>query len=232
MLKLFRTVLFCLCVLCSVCVTARAQVVISEILAENEAASAATGLFDEDKERSDWIEIYNAGASDVDLSGWSLTDDPAVLGKWKFPATNIVANSYVVVFASAKNRSVAGKQLHTSFKLSAGGEYLALVQPDGQTVAFQFAPEFPQQNPNISYGLAAGSLTELRYFATPTPNAPNAAGNSDVSEEPIFLTAAGPYTNSVTVTLRAPQPDAVIRYTLSTNIPSETSPAYSAPLIF
>src|SRR5678815_671514 len=126
MVKFFRTVSFCLLAALFLPVSNRAQVVISEILAENEAASAATGLLDEDKERSDWIEIFNAGASDVNLAGWSLTDDPAVLGKWKFPATNIVANGYVVVFASGKNRAVAGKQLHTGFKLSAGGEYLAL----------------------------------------------------------------------------------------------------------
>jgi hypothetical protein len=230
MQKLFRTLSFCLFAGLFLPVTSRAQVVISEILAENEAASAATGLFDEDKERSDWIEIFNAGATDVNLAGWSLTDDPAVLGKWKFPATNIVANGYLVVFASGKNRAVAGKPLHTGFKLSAGGEYLALVRPDGETIAFQFAPEFPQQNPNMSYGLAGGSLTDLRYFTTPTPNAANGAGQADVSVEPIFLTAGGPYTNSVTISLQASQAGSVIRYTLNGTVPSETSTAYSAPL--
>src|ERR1051325_292920 len=108
MVKFVRALLFCLCTaFVFPSASVRAQVVISEILADNEAATSATGLFDEDKERSDWIEIYNAGASAVDLTGWSLTDDPEDLGKWKFPATNIVANGYIVVFASAKNRALA-----------------------------------------------------------------------------------------------------------------------------
>lgn len=233
MLNPLRAVFLCLCAAVFFpTASVRGQVVISEILAENEAATAATGLFDEDKERSDWIEIFNAGAADVNLAGWSLTDDPAVLGKWTFPATNIVANGYVVVFASGKNRAVAGKPLHTSFKMSAGGEYLALVKPDGRTIAFQFAPEFPQQNPNVSYGLAAGSLSELRYFATPTPNAVNGAGASDVSPEPVFLTPSGPYTNSVTVSLQSPAVDAVIRYTVNGTDPTAASAAYVTPLTF
>src|SRR6185436_8967157 len=81
-------------------------------------------------------------------------------------------------------------------------------------------------------GLAAGSLTELRYFTTPTPNAANGAGQVDVSGEPIFLTASGPYTSSVTVSLQAPQVGAVIRYTLNGTAPSESSTVYAAPLNF
>ncbi len=226
MLKHFRTLLLCLCAaLFFTC--AQAQVVINEILAEN-----ATGLQDEDKERSDWIEIYNAGAAAVNLAGWSLTDEPDVLAKWKFPSTNIAGNGYVLVFASGKNRAVAGKQLHTSFKLSSGGEYLALVKPDGQTIASEFAPEFPQQNPNISYGLAGGSLTDLRFFATPSPNAANAAGASDLSAEPVFLVPGGAYGNSVTIQLAATQPGAVIRYTTTTNEPTAASTIYTSPLTF
>jgi hypothetical protein len=233
MVKFRCPLLFCLCaVLFFHSRNLRAQVVISEILAENEAASASAGLLDEDKERSDWIEIYNTGAVTVDLSGWFLTDDPDVLGKWKFPATNIISKSFVVVFASGKDRAIAGRQLHASFKLSAGGEYLALVKPDGKTISHQFAPEFPQQNPNVSYGLAAGSLTSLRYFSTPTPNGPNSAGQPDVSDEPIFSLPGGPYVNSVTVGLSSPQPDAVIRYTLNGTEPTSTSTVYLAPLTF
>ena len=47
----------------------------------------------------------------------------------------------------------AGGNLHADFRLSADGEYLALVQPDG-TVAHQYVPEYPQQYTDVSYGLA------------------------------------------------------------------------------
>ena len=46
---------------------------------------------------------------------------------------------------------MAGEELHTNFRLSASGDYLALVRPDG-TVASEFTPDYPPQEANISYG--------------------------------------------------------------------------------
>ena len=51
--------------------------------------------------------------------------------------------------------AVAGEELHTNFKLSAGGEYLGLIGSDGHTAQFEFSPAFPVQTANISYGLAS-----------------------------------------------------------------------------
>ncbi len=125
----------------------RAAVVITEFLANNGG-----GLRDEDLESPDWIEIYNSGPGAVNLGGWRLTDDAGDLAKWTFPATNLPAGGYIVVFASGKNRAIAGAPLHANFQLSNNGEYLALIEPGG-AVAHQFAPTFPEQRQNISYGL-------------------------------------------------------------------------------
>jgi len=64
-----------------------------------------------------WIEIYNSGLTRVNLDGWYLTDDSASPTKWRFPATDLFPRSYLMVFASGKNRSVSGAELHTNFKL-------------------------------------------------------------------------------------------------------------------
>ena len=56
-----------------------------------------------------------------------------------------------------KDRAVAGSQLHTNFALAADGEYLALVEPNGETVASEIAPEFPPQYEDVSYGNSASS---------------------------------------------------------------------------
>jgi hypothetical protein len=120
---------------------------ITEFMAANRGA-----LLDEDGDSSDWIEIFNPAATSASLAGWYLTDDADNLKKWQFPATNLPPNSFLIVFASGKNRALPGRELHTSFNLSASGEYLALVMPDGVTVASEFAPAFPQQYENISYG--------------------------------------------------------------------------------
>jgi hypothetical protein len=104
------------------------SVVISEFMASNN-----TTLADEDGEYSDWIELYNASADTVNLGGWYLTDIATNLTHWKFPSTNLGPSCFLVVFASNKNRRVAGTPLHTNFKLGGSGEYLALVMPDGRS---------------------------------------------------------------------------------------------------
>lgn len=123
------------------------SVVISEFMARNTST-----LPDEDGQFSDWIELHNSGAAPVNLDGWYLTDTTNNLTRWRIPATNIAANSYLVIFASGKNRAVPGARLHTDFNLSGNGEYLGLVRPDGVTIASEFAPLFPEQFDNISYG--------------------------------------------------------------------------------
>jgi hypothetical protein len=57
--------------------------------------------------------------------------------------------------------------LHTNFKLSADGEYLALFGPDG-SAATEISPQFPPQFPDVSYGIGM-------QFTTTTLIATNAA---------------------------------------------------------
>ncbi len=128
----------------------RAQVVISEFMASNGSI-----LPDEDGDYPDWVELHNAGPEAVALSGWTLTDDPAQPKQWTFPATNLAAGRYLVVFASGKNRRVPGAPLHTGFRLGVNGDYLALLNPEG-VVNFAFAPAYPPQATDVSYGLDPG----------------------------------------------------------------------------
>lgn len=127
-----------------------ADVYISEFLASNSG-----GLEDGDGDSPDWIELYNAGTSSADLSGHYLTDDSADLTKWAFPAgTTIAPKATLIVFASDKGSEGPIGELHTNWKLSTDGEYLGLIEPDAQTVIHEYAPTFPPQTTNISYGLS------------------------------------------------------------------------------
>ena len=126
---------------------AEGPVVLNEIMAKNTAV-----LADEDHDYPDWIELYNPTTAAVNLEGWQLSNSAKNGSRWTFPATNIAARGYLVVFASGKNRAVAGCPLHTDFQLGAQGEYLALFQPDGVTLADELAPAYPEQYENISYG--------------------------------------------------------------------------------
>lgn len=151
---LFRRPFWLLCV-CSWSLVAPAQVVISEFVADNKST-----LADEDGAFSDWIELYNTGTSTLNLSGWSLTDDPTRQSRWQMPATNLTARGFMVVFASGKNRAVPGATLHADFSLKAGGEYLALLRPNG-SIATEFSPTFPTQFPDVSYGMAQDVTTNI-----------------------------------------------------------------------
>ena len=124
----------------------------SDLMISEFMASNTRTLADEDGSYEDWIEIYNKSTNTVDLNGWYLTDSRNDLTKWRFPSTNISAGSYIIVFASGKDRRIPGARLHTNFKLSNSGEYLALVEPDGRTIATEFSPAFPKQFADVSYG--------------------------------------------------------------------------------
>ncbi|MBN2505905.1 MAG: lamin tail domain-containing protein [Verrucomicrobia bacterium] len=128
---------------------ANAALRISEFMAENDGF-----LRDADGDTPDWIELHNEGAAPASLAGWHLTDDPANPAKWTFPAITLEPDAYLVVFASGKDRAAAGAELHTNFQLDNQGDYLALVEPDGVTVAQAFAPAFPPQRSNVSFGAA------------------------------------------------------------------------------
>ncbi|KKK81163.1 hypothetical protein LCGC14_2816240, partial [marine sediment metagenome] len=58
-----------------------------------------------------------------------------------------------------KDRSDPAGQLHANFRLEGDGEYLALVRPDGTTVEHAYAPAYPQQVADISYGVIESSST-------------------------------------------------------------------------
>ncbi|MDA1272863.1 MAG: lamin tail domain-containing protein [Verrucomicrobia bacterium] len=210
-------------VLLSIAPLVHGQLVVSEFMANNHS-----GLKDEDGDYSDWIEILNPTASVIDLGGWFLTDDPLDLAKWKFPRLPLSPRSYLVVYASEKNRVVSNSALHTNFRLDAKGEYLSLVKPDGVTVAFEYAPKFPIQEPNISYGESNASRY---YFASPTPGRANGTGILGFSEKVKFSHSRGFFDSPFDLTLSTVKPGSTIRYTTNGEPPTDTTGnLYSGPI--
>ena len=88
----------------------------------NEVVSSNTrSLVDEALGTPDWIELYNASASPIDLTGYGLTDNPKAPHKWTFPSVTIPAGGYLIVYATK-----ADGALCTGFGLSRGGDSLCL----------------------------------------------------------------------------------------------------------
>lgn len=94
------------------------QVYINEVLASNDKTNE-DDLF---LKSSDWIELYNASAEDIDLSNYFLTNDIQSPQMWRFPKKTIIkSHSFIMVWADGKE-----VRLHTNFKLKAEQSFLAL----------------------------------------------------------------------------------------------------------
>ncbi|MCD6339930.1 MAG: lamin tail domain-containing protein [Verrucomicrobia bacterium] len=200
-----------------------AQVIISEFLAVNDH-----GIRDDDGNRSDWIELCNLGPEPANLQGWFLTDDASDLTKWRLPAVQLGVGQYLLVWASGKDRRDPNRPLHANFKLSAGGEYLALTEPRTNVVS-AFAPAYPPQRPDISYGRDPVDPSVEGFFPTPTPGKPNAVGGEGFAPDPVFSLPGGVYTNQ-TLIVQISAPSGEIHYTLDGTVPTQDSPRYTDAL--
>lgn len=189
--------------LCTIRSFSAESLIISEFMAVN-----SHGLQDEDKAFSDWIEIQNTGSTAISLKGLFITDNPLNQAKWKFPDVTLGAGKFLIVFASEKNRADPSKTLHTNFKLSGSGEFLALVSSDGKTILSSFSPQFPPQEEDVSYGFYKW---EAVYFDQPTPGSANVQSNK--VQIPVFSKSRGYYSAPFDVTLQSADADAKIYYT-------------------
>jgi len=152
--------------------------VISEFLASNRSRPPLEegDLLDEDGASSDWIEIYNPTDIPIDIGGWYLTNSDSNLAEWQFPAgVTLESGEFLVVFASNKNRRDPNNPLHTNFELDRDPMYLALVGRDGFSVVHAYSPEYPDQLPDVSYGLAQGATKLLGEGGTARYHVPTSA---------------------------------------------------------
>jgi hypothetical protein len=194
---------------------------ITEFMASNKKT-----LLDEDGDSSDWIEIYNGTASAVNLAGWFLTTEATNLHQWGFPDCALASGDYLVAFASSKNRAFVTGELHTNFKLPAAGGFLALVDPQTNLVS-AYAPAYPPQQTDISYGVDPILLDDIGYFTTPTPGDPNNPVGPGFTAEPVFSQAGGTFVGSFPLSVRTGTANALIRFTLDGTVPTDVSPILS-----
>lgn len=196
---------------------------ISEFMAENKDT-----LDDEDGDASDWIELHNPNSFAIDLLGLRLRDG---LDQWDFPAGSLIeASGYRVVFASAKNRTNPAAPLHTTFALNKTGEYLALLRVSDGSALTEFAPAYPVQGQDRSYG-HWGDPPTLGYFGSPlsqpTPGAANAApgamGFLDDTDAAVFTAGRGYFAEPVNEVITAHTPGASLIYTTNGSTPSATN---------
>lgn len=210
----------CLVLLLLYSINSVAQVFINEILASNSMVNAdpASG------EYSDWVELYNAGNTAINLDGYYLTDNLNEPGKWQITGNaSVPARGFLLIWCDD-----LGSGLHSNFKLSASGEELALFDPSLKLVdSLTFGAQFS----NISYARYPDGAGAWRYYTRPSP----ASANGDtgfagqVDNVPEFLQRGGMYTSPLSVELFTDL-GGTIRYTLDGSEPTEESPEYTGPI--
>jgi hypothetical protein len=197
------------------------KILITEFMAINNNT-----LADEDGDYPDWIELHNPGTSVINLGGWYLSDNPDNLDKWEFPGIAIDPGAYLIVYASDKDRRDPGKNLHTNFKISGSGEYLAIIEPGGVTISHSYGPLFPAQRADVSYGIFSGQNT---YMTEPTPGSTNTLGAYILS--PVFSMQRGFYEDPFQVELQVTDPSLEIYYTTDGTRPDKSKGTlYTSPI--
>ncbi len=214
-----------------------APIRISEILAANSASLgtrvryASTDAFSGSSTTPDWIELENLTSSSVNLGGMSLTDDPNLPAKWKFPAdTFLPGNARIIVYASELNvldpALDENGRFHTNFSLARSGGYLSIRLPDGQEI--DALVDYPEQRTDVSYGRYR---ERLQYFTTPTPLAENSSpGIGEAVADTQFSIDRGFFRDPFSVQITSATPGVVLVYTTNGSDPTLSNGTRVEPL--
>ncbi|MCP4583427.1 MAG: hypothetical protein GY839_17600 [candidate division Zixibacteria bacterium] len=143
-------------------------------------ASNSSIIQDPQGEYEDWIEIYNAGATSIDLGGMYLTDDLSDPTQWMFPDTSIEAGGHVIVWADEDGTDPG---LHANFKLGASGEQVGLFETDENGNVPIDTLSFGEQSTDISFGRCPDGSASWMFFTSPTPG----TVNSCCGEPPVLF---------------------------------------------
>ncbi|MBN2507227.1 MAG: lamin tail domain-containing protein, partial [Verrucomicrobia bacterium] len=124
----------------------------------------------------DTLELWNAGADPVDLSGWYLTDDPTYPWKFRIPARPALAPGEFAVFDEDQFNPAPGTG--TGFSLSALGDdaYVFSADASGQLTGYSHGFTFGGARDGVSFGRHLNSVGDEQFPAqiARTPGTANA----------------------------------------------------------
>ena len=192
---------------------------ITEVMSTNDRY-----LIQSDGQYYDWVELTNISGQSIDLSAYTLSDDPDHLDAFQLPQRTLKPGEQIVILCSARN-DLAGDYIHAPFTLSAEECWVYVTDQNGN-----FSDYLRISQPPV--GCSAGRLadnTGTYYFTQPTPGRPNGDGLALIAAAPSVLTPAGVYNNANTLSV-ALEGSGTVHYTLDGSIPTQESPIYTEPL--
>lgn len=224
---LMRNITLCILMLVLGFSNLSAQVVINEYSASN-----LESFVDNFGKTEDWIELYNGTSTDIDISGWHLSDKEDKPGKWAIPEGTIIpANGHLVFLCSGRDGKF-NNEYHTNFKLTQtkGSDIVLLSDPDENVIEM-----FPLDLTLVEHSrcrLVDGSSV-WKVGVAPTFGSSNngAPMINAYTATPSASLEGGFYSGPQAVTLTNNEPNSVLRYTLDGTNPTEDSPEYVSPLL-
>jgi hypothetical protein len=194
---------------------ANTKLFINEFMASNSSTYAT-----EQGEYEDWIELYNGEDTAIDLANYYITDNLSNLTKHRFNAPKgsliIPAKGFLIIWADG-NTSLGFN--HAGFSLSADGESVALVAPDGTSILDQFT--FSAQKPDYSMGRTNDGGETWAYLKPASPKSSNvgATAYQGILSPPVFDVKGGVFASPIEVKIGTNEMGAQIIYTLDGSIP-------------
>lgn len=153
-------------------------------------ASNATTICDSFGSYSDWIELYNSTDTDMDISGFGISDNLSQPMKYRFPdGTKIAARGYLVVFCSG-NEGMQNGELHAPFGLRSYGEDVVIANRAGRIID---SYSFKNQETDVSMARIPDGTGELQSNSQPSPGYPNTGAGYSAFDAANRLPLGGVY---------------------------------------
>jgi len=175
----------------------------------------------------DWVELRNISENPLDLTGWSISDDPGAPGMHMLSARTLQPGETAIVILSPEPDITMPGYEQALFSLDAREDQLILFDADGNIADFVRLKEIPL---DCSYG-RSDETGGFYYITEPSPLNPNNAGYRLISAEPESSYVPGVYSQEdpFTVTLTSP---GTIYYTTDGSEPTTESAVYESSLQF
>jgi len=193
------------------------QITINEVICKDEVSPYFT---DEEGDGTDWVEIYNAGSTAINIALMRITDDPsdAFSSCEEIPdtdasATTIEAGGFLILICGAADAS--GNDIPTS--ITDGIIYIDMgikasnddniVLYDSDESELDRTGDIPNDlEDESSYGKTTDGGSTFQAFSTPTPNASNEVESINDIEYNFFSINPNPNTGIFSITKKNNNP--------------------------
>ncbi len=193
---------------------------LSAILIINEVMASNTGVVMSPAFNFDsWIEVYNPGATDVNLGGMFLSIDASNPYQWQMPSNmgSVPAKGFKVIWLGSNEI----KSNQAPFKLDCDGGTIILSDKNGEVITKQ---NFPEAMSRTAYARKTDGGDEWGWTATPTPEATNttAVFAKERLKAPVVNQGSQLFKTSLSIKVDIPE-GTTLRYTTDGSVPTSSS---------